>query len=78
MFGFRSAAFAITERRLKILRDWCFEQHRFVDSRMVEAKSPGVQHLAGSGPLPAINGVTDHRMTKMVQMDADLMGAAAV
>ena len=64
--------------RPKILGDGGFEEHRLVGSRMAEAKSPSVQHLAGSGSLAAINGVTDHRMTKMVQMDTDLMGAAAV
>ena len=47
---------------------------------MLEAKFPGVQHLARKSlcESAAVNFITQDRMTEMMKMNADLMGAAAV
>lgn len=47
---------------------------------MAKAQFPGVQHLARRIPsaLAAVKFVTEHRMTDMVKMDADLVGPPGV
>ena len=47
---------------------------------MNKTQFPGVKHLARkiSSALAAVKFVTEHRMTEMVKMDADLVGASAV
>ena len=47
---------------------------------MSEGEFPGVEHLARiiAGPFPAVQFVAEHGMTEVMEMDADLVGPAAV
>ena len=47
---------------------------------MPKPKFPGVEHLAGiiAGPFAAVEFIAEDRMAEVMQMDADLVSAAAV
>jgi hypothetical protein len=56
------------------------ESFPFSGARMLKAQFPGVQHLAWKIPcqLGRINFVTQQRMAEVMEMDPDLMRAAAM
>ncbi len=64
----------------KILRQRRFETFPFTGAGMIKPKLPGMEHLAGiiRGQFRCVNFVAQDRMTQMMKMDPDLMGAAAV
>src|ERR1700736_5663966 len=68
------------ERSRKIIRHRCFETFPLTGARMLKAKLPGVQHLAGDilGKLWRIDFISHHGMTEMMKMNSNLMSAAAV
>jgi acyl-CoA thioesterase FadM len=47
---------------------------------MMEAKFPGVEHLAWMFPRvsPTVNFIAQHGMSDVVEVDTNLMGSAAV
>jgi hypothetical protein len=60
--------------------DGGFEAHFGAGARVAEGEFPGVEHLAGiiAGAFPAVQFVAEDRMTEVMQVDADLVGPAAV
>ena len=58
------------QRRLK--------EHRLLRPRVNEAQFPCVEHLSGSVAFFSIKRIADNRVTKMPQVNANLMGAPAV
>ena len=64
--------------QLKIRWQRRLKEHRLLLPRVNEAQFPGMEHLSGSVAFFSIKRVADNRVTKMPQMNANLMGAAAV
>lgn len=64
----------------EIFRQRCFEIHPAFLAWVVEAKFPSMQHLPRelSGTFSAIKRVTEDRISKVLQMDANLVSSAAV
>ena len=63
----------------KLRRDRGFEMQALAGERVVEGELPGVKHeAAGLGGGLAVDGIADERGAFVVEVDADLMGAAGV
>ena len=68
------------DRSVEIVRQWSFKVLPFAGARVTKTELPCVQHLAGkifSEPR-RVDFVTQHRITKMMQMHPNLMCAATV
>jgi hypothetical protein len=65
---------------LEVGRERRFEGHDLASARMGEGKLPGVEHLAGvvAGAFAAVQFIAQNGMAEVMEMDPNLVGAAAV
>ena len=65
---------------VEIVRQRSFEILPFAYARVTKAELPRVEHLAGQifREPRRVDFIAQHRVTEMMQVDADLMGAATV
>ena len=66
--------------RGEVWRNWSFKGHCLAGCGMAEREFMRVQHLARkiSGAFAAVNFVAEHGMTKVMKVDANLMGSTCV
>ena len=64
----------------EIFRQRCFEIHPPFPPRMIETQFPRMEHLPRefSGAPSTINRITEDRIAKMLEMDANLMSSTTV
>ena len=66
------------QRGAKVFRNRRLKKMPFAGSRVRETEFPGVQHLPRCGNFFPIKRITDHGMTEVVQVHANLVRATTV